>query len=85
LELLIPPQATFNGIPIAISPILKDEPKLKLSDSIQLSDNFRKEMNDWLAKTFGYNVKFYNINGTIVTTKAGYNMLKRASANNLFK
>ena len=46
---------SFSGIRIFESPLLEAKPKLKLSPSCPVSDEFRAEMDAWLLDRFGVN------------------------------
>ena len=44
----------LGALNIQVSPLLESQPKLQLRLSVPVSDEFRKEMNQWLLDRFGY-------------------------------
>lgn len=44
----------LDALNIRVSPLLESQPKLQLRLSVPVSDEFRKEMNQWLLDRFGY-------------------------------
>lgn len=59
------------GVRIFESPTLEPKPKLKLSPSCPVSDEFRAEMDAWLLDMFGVE---FDEDGLIVTTLRGIHM-----------
>lgn len=44
---------TFMGLPIFVSPFVQGEPKLRVRESVPMTDAYRAEINDWLLDLFG--------------------------------
>lgn len=56
---------TLFGMKIVTNPsIPENEPKIKLSNDIELPEKFRKDFNAWLLERFGTNRVFYVIDSS---------------------
>jgi hypothetical protein len=71
----------LHGVEVQVNDLLEDTPKLRFVN--QPDSPVVREINDWLAKTFGYNHPYYWIGQrTIVTNKSGYEHLIRLTRSN---
>ena len=55
----------FFGLDVVVDDRLCHQQKLKLSADVPVSDEFRREMNDWLGKRFGVEKKRYRIDNRL--------------------
>lgn len=77
---------TFGGIPIIKSSLIPEfSPKMKLSEDVDVSDNFRNEFNSWLIGFFGEERTIYFYNHSIATHPQTYRLIERLSMNNEFE
>ena len=60
--------SSFMGIPIHISPFIPEkEPVIELSSRVNVSNEFRKKVNNWYVEIFGYKSCAYVFNGEWAT------------------
>ena len=53
----------LRGIPLTVSRMIPNGPKLQIKKSCPMTDSFRREMNKWLLDTFGtYRESGYIVN-----------------------
>lgn len=67
----------INGMEIQINDLLQDTPKLKFN--LTPETQTIREVNDWLARMFGYDSPYYRVGNTIITNRRGYEKLKMAT------
>lgn len=69
---------TIFGVKVVVSQMVDDTPKLKFSwpEPTPLMHEF----NRWLLQRFGSNPTFFRTTDSIITNRRGYELLKRAAA-----
>lgn len=76
-------QSIFNGVKVLVSPVLPVTIcDIKLSDKVNVSDEFRYEFNEWLRHRFGKPSHMFQSNGMIFCSQEMYDKLKKEGLTN---